>query len=252
MAELDWPERVLTMQRNWIGRSEGAEVTFRVEELGEDVPVFTTRPDTLFGATFFVLAPEHPLVSEFAERSPEGEALRAYASHAAARKSEERAAAVEKTGVFTGFYAVNPVNEARIPIWIADYVLMDYGTGAIMAVPAHDERDFEFAERFGLPIVQIVAPAGGEVGERAAYVAHSADEVLVNSGEFSGLSSPEAKRAIVESLAARGLGHAAVNYRLRDWLLSRQRYWGCPIPIIHCTGCGIVPVPESELPVLLA
>jgi leucyl-tRNA synthetase len=251
MAELDWPERVLTMQRNWIGRSEGAEVTFRVEGLGEDVPVFTTRPDTLFGATFFVLAPEHPLVSEFAARSPEGEALRAYASHAAARKSEERAAAVEKTGVFTGFYAVNPVNDARIPIWIADYVLMDYGTGAIMAVPAHDERDFEFAERFGLPIVQVVAPAGGEIAGGAAYIAHSADEVLVNSGAFSGLSSPEAKSAIVASLAERGLGRPAVNYRLRDWLLSRQRYWGCPIPIIHCDGCGIVPVPESDLPVLL-
>jgi leucyl-tRNA synthetase len=251
MAELDWPERVLTMQRNWIGRSEGAEVTFRVEELGEDVPVFTTRPDTLFGATFFVLAPEHPLVEEFAERSADGASLRDYARHAAARKSEDRAAAVEKTGVFTGFYAVNPVNGEQLPIWVADYVLMDYGTGAIMAVPAHDERDFEFAERFDLPIVQVVAPAGGEVTSGTAYVAHSADEVLVNSAEFSGLSSPEAKQAIVEALAARGLGHPAVNYRLRDWLLSRQRYWGCPIPMIHCDGCGLVPVPDSELPVLL-
>ena len=165
MAQLDWPERVLTMQRNWIGRSEGAEVTFRVEELDEDVPVFTTRPDTLFGATFFVLAPEHPLVERFAERSPDAAELRAYVRHAAAKKSEERAAGEEKTGVFTGFYAVNPVNDARIPIWVADYVLMDYGTGAIMAVPAHDERDFAFAEKFELPIVQVVAPAGGEVDE---------------------------------------------------------------------------------------
>ncbi len=251
MAQLDWPERVLTMQRNWIGRSHGAEVTFRVEELGEDVPVFTTRPDTLFGATFFVLAPEHPLVEEFASRSADAEALRAYVRHAVARKTEERAAAEEKTGVFTGFYAVNPVNDVRIPIWVADYVLMDYGTGAIMAVPAHDERDFAFATRFELPVVQVVAPADGEVEEGAAYVAHSEDEVLVNSGEFSGLSSPEGKNAIVASLEARGLGHPAVNYRLRDWLLSRQRYWGCPIPIVHCEACGVVPVPEADLPVLL-
>jgi leucyl-tRNA synthetase len=251
MAELDWPERVLTMQRNWIGRSHGAEVTFKVEALGEDVPVFTTRPDTLFGATFFVLAPEHPLVERLAELSPDAEALRTYARHAAAKKSEERAAGEEKTGVFTGFYAINPVNDARIPIWVADYVLMDYGTGAIMAVPAHDERDFEFAEKFDLPVVQVVAPADGEVEEGAVYVEHSANEVLVNSGPYDGLSSPEAKKAIVAALEERGLGHAAVNYRLRDWLLSRQRYWGCPIPMIHCAECGVVPVPESELPVLL-
>jgi leucyl-tRNA synthetase len=253
MALLEsWPERVLTMQRNWSGRSEGAEVIFRVEELDEDVPVFTTRPDTLFGATFFVLAPEHPLVERFLERLDDPDELRTYVRHAATMKSEERAAEAEKTGVFTGFYAVNPVNDARIPIWVADYVLMDYGTGAIMAVPAHDERDFAFAERFGLGVVQVVAPAGGDgAGEGAAYVAHSENEVLVNSGPFDGLSSPEAKRAIVASLEERGLGRATVNYRLRDWLLSRQRYWGCPIPIVHCDGCGVVPVPESELPVLL-
>jgi leucyl-tRNA synthetase len=251
MAQLDWPERVLTMQRNWIGRSEGAEVTFRIEELGEDVAVFTTRPDTLFGATFFVLAPEHPLVQRFIDLAPDAEELGAYVRHAEAKKTEERAAADEKTGVFTGFYAINPVNDAPIPIWVADYVLMDYGTGAIMAVPAHDERDFEFAQRFGLEIVQVVAPASGEVDEGAAYVAHADDEALVNSGRFTGLSSPEGKRAIVASLEERGLGHPAVNFRLRDWLLSRQRYWGCPIPIIHCERCGVVPVPEADLPVLL-
>jgi leucyl-tRNA synthetase len=252
MALLEsWPERVLTMQRNWIGRSEGAEVLFRIEELDEDVPVFTTRPDTLFGATFFVLAPEHPLVERFAERSPDGAALRDYARHAAAKKGEERAASEEKTGVFTGFYAVNPVNDARIPIWVADYVLMEYGTGAIMAVPAHDERDFAFAERFQLPVVQVVASAGGEVEEGAAFVEHSENEVLVNSGPFSGLPAPAGSRAIVDWLAERGRGSIATSYRLRDWLLSRQRYWGCPIPVIHCERCGIVPVPEDELPVLL-
>ena len=252
MATLEsWPERVLTIQRNWIGRSEGAEVLFRVDELDVDVPVFTTRPDTLFGATFFLLAPEHPLVEQLAERSPNADGIREYARHAAARKGEERAAAEEKTGVFTGFFATNPVNEARIPIWVADYVLMDYGTGAIMAVPAHDERDFAFAQRFELPVVQVVAPAEGEVEEGTAFVAHSENEVLVNSAQFSGMTAPEGKRAIVDWLAERGRGKAAVSYRLRDWLLSRQRYWGCPIPVVHCPACGIVPVPEDELPVLL-
>jgi leucyl-tRNA synthetase len=252
MAQLEsWPERVLTMQRNWIGRSEGAEVVFRIEELDEDVPVFTTRPDTLFGATFFVLAPEHPFVERLAELSPSGDELRAYARHARARRGEERAAAVEKTGVFSGFHAVNPVNDARIPIWIADYVLMEYGTGAIMAVPAHDERDFEFAEKFDLPIVQVVAPASGEIEEGTAYVEHTENEVLLNSGEFTGLPAPDGKRQITEWLEGRGRGRATTSYRLRDWLLSRQRYWGCPIPVVHCDRCGIVPVPEDELPVFL-
>src|SRR5581483_1451462 len=244
MALLEsWPERVLTMQRNWIGRSEGAEVVFRVDELGEDVPVFTTRPDTLFGATFFVLAPEHPLVERFAALAPNGEELRTYARHAAAKKGEERAQSEEKSGVFTGFHVVNPVNGERIPIWVADYVLMEYGTGAVMAVPGHDERDFHFAENFGLPIVQVVAPSTGEVDEGAAYVQHSENEVLVNSGEFTGLAAPEGKRLIVEWLEGRGLGRATTSYRLRDW--------GCPIPVVHCDRCGIVPVSESELPVVL-
>ena len=164
--------------------------------------------------------------------------MRAYVRHAAARRARSALAREEKTGVFTGFYAVNPVNDERIPIWVADYVLMDYGTGAIMAVPAHDERDFAFAQKFGLPIVPVVAPADGEVDEGVAYVSHSENEVLVNSGEFTGMPAPEAKRAIVDSLAERGRGKPAINYRLRDWLLSRQRYWGCPIPIIHCDRCG--------------
>src|SRR3954469_24037959 len=246
-----WPDRVLTMQRNWIGRSEGAEVLFRLDELDEDVSVFTTRPDTLYGATFFVLAPEHPLVERMAERSPHGEELREYARKAAGRKSEERAANEDKTGVFTGFFATNPVNEARIPIWIADYVLMDYGTGAIMAVPAHDERDFAFAERFDLPVTRVVEPAHSVVDDEAAYVAHSESEVLVNSAQFSGMPAPEGKKAIVAWLAERGRGRPGISFRLRDWLLSRQRYWGCPIPIVYCDECGLVPVPDDQLPVVL-
>ncbi|HEX2346601.1 MAG TPA: leucine--tRNA ligase [Gaiellaceae bacterium] len=245
----EWPERVLTMQRNWIGRSAGADVVFDVEDLGEHIEVFTTRPDTLFGATFFVLAPEHPLVSRLVEGSEHESAVLDYARHAAARTTVEREEK-EKDGVFTGRYATNPVNGERIPIWVADYVLMEYGTGAIMAVPAHDERDYAFAERYGIEIRQVVAPADGSAVD-GAFVAHTENEVLVNSGEFSGMPAPEGKRAIVESLAGRGAARAAIRYRLRDWLLSRQRYWGCPIPVVHCEGCGIVPVPDDELPVLL-
>jgi leucyl-tRNA synthetase len=253
MALLEsWPERVLTMQRNWIGRSEGAEVVFTIEELDVDLPVFTTRPDTLFGATFFVLAPEHPLVPKLAEGSPHAEEILDYARHAAARSAVDRAdPEKEKTGVFTGRFVTNPVNDHRLPVWISDYVLMEYGTGAIMAVPAHDERDYAFAQRFELPVKVVVVPAEGEVGESAAFAGHSEDEKLVDSAQFSGLSSPEAKEAIVEWLESRGRGRAAVGYRLRDWLLSRQRYWGCPIPILYCEQCGMVPVPDEDLPVLL-
>jgi leucyl-tRNA synthetase len=246
----DWPERVLTMQRNWIGRSEGADVLFRVEELDLDIEVFTTRPDTLFGATFFVLAPEHPLVPKLAAGTPQEAEVLEYVRHAAARSAVEREEK-EKDGVFTGHYAVNPVNGERIPIWVADYVLMEYGTGAIMAVPAHDERDHAFAQRYGLPIKPVVVPEGGEPVEEGAFLAHSENERLVDSGEFSGMAAPEAQKAIVEWLGERGLGRPALRYRLRDWLLSRQRYWGCPIPIVYCDSCGIVPVPESDLPVLL-
>jgi leucyl-tRNA synthetase len=235
MKDVDWPERVLAMQRNWIGRSEGAEILFRVDELDIDMPVFTTRPDTLFGSTFFVVAPEHPLGDQLAEKSPNGEEIREYAKKAGARPAEERAAGTDKTGVFTGFFATNPVNDARIPIWIADYVLMDYGTGAIMAVPAHDERDREFAERFDLPIKVVIDDEGK----------------LVESAQFSGQPHEEGAKAIVEWLGTHGRGRPAVSYRLRDWGFSRQRYWGCPIPIVYCDDCGIVPVPEDELPVLL-
>jgi leucyl-tRNA synthetase len=245
----EWPERVLTMQRNWIGRSEGADLVFRIDELDEEIEVFTTRPDTLFGATFFVLAPEHPLIARLVAGTEHEAEVSDYVRHAAARSTVEREQK-EKDGVFTGRYATNPVSGERIPIWVADYVLMGYGTGAIMAVPAHDERDYAFAERYGLEIRQVVAPADGSTVE-GAYVAHSESEVLVNSGEFTGLPAPEGKAAIVERLAGEGLARPAVRYRLRDWLLSRQRYWGCPIPIVHCDACGVVPVPDDELPVLL-
>jgi leucyl-tRNA synthetase len=225
-----WPERSITIQRNWIGRSEGAEILFRVEELDIDLPVFTTRPDTLFGATFFVVAPEHPFVEQHGS-----DAVREYARHAGTRRAEDRAGGEAKTGVFTGHYATNPVNGERLPVYVADYVLMDYGTGAIMAVPAHDERDGEFAAAFDLPVVEVI----------------NEDGVLVRSGDLDGLAADEAKAAIVQRLRDEGRGAPAVSYRLRDWSFSRQRYWGCPIPIVHCGSCGAVPVPEDELPVLL-
>ena len=246
----EWPERVLRMQQNWIGRSEGAEIVFEVDGHDARVPVFTTRPDTLFGATFFVLAPEHPLVDELVRETEHEEEVRAYARRAAARSTAEREAK-EKDGIFTGRYVVNPATDKPIPIWVADYVLMEYGTGAIMGVPAHDERDYSFAERYGLPIVQVVAPADGDAEPEGAFVAHTENEVLVNSGEFSDLPAPEGKKRIVGWLEERGLGRAKIGYRLRDWLLSRQRYWGAPIPVVYCDSCGIVPVPDDELPVLL-
>ena len=252
LAHVHWPERVVTMQRNWIGRSEGAEVVFRAEhDPAIEIPVFTTRPDTLFGATFFVLAPEHPLATTLAAGTGQEDAVADYVRRTAALSEVERASEKEKTGVFTGRNVVNPVNGEAIPVWVADYVLMEYGTGAIMAVPAHDERDFEFAQAHGLPVRQVVVPRDGEVSEGEAYVAHSADEVLVNSGPFNGMTSPEAKAAIIEWLESEGLGAGRVAFRLRDWLLSRQRYWGCPIPVIHCETCGIVPVPDDQLPVML-
>jgi len=243
---VDWPESIKARQRNWIGRSEGAEILFRLEELDEDVAVFTTRPETLYGATFFVLAPEHELVAGI-----ESTEVREYVRRAAAKKTAERAAAAEKTGVFTGLHAVNPVNGERLPVYVADYVLTDYGTGAIMAVPAHDQRDFDFAAAFDLPVRHVVRPTDVDPDESAAYVEHTEDEVLVNSAEFDGLPAAEGGRKIVERLSAEGRGRFAVNYRLRDWGFSRQRYWGCPIPIVHCDACGMVQVPEDDLPVLL-
>jgi leucyl-tRNA synthetase len=252
LETIEWPAHVVRMQRNWIGRSEGAEVTFSCPEIGVDYPVFTTRPDTLFGATFFVMAPEHPDVPRLAAGTEHEQAVREYVNSALAETVEERSEADRtKTGVPLGRTVVNPVNGERIPMFVADYVLMEYGTGAIMAVPGHDQRDFDFATAFDLPIRRVVEPADGAVEEGQPFVAHSDDEVLVNSGRFTGMSSVAAKEAIIDWLDAEGRGHRSVNYRLRDWLLSRQRYWGCPIPVVYCETDGIVAVPIEDLPVRL-
>ncbi|MCR5662319.1 MAG: leucine--tRNA ligase, partial [bacterium] len=266
------------MQTDWIGRSEGAEVCFEIEGHDDKLWIFTTRPDTLYGATYMVLAPEHELVGKLT--TPEQkQAVEEYVKRTSMRTEVERQEQKEKTGVFTGSYGINPVNGEKIPIWIADYVLTGYGTGAIMAVPAHDDRDWDFAKKFNLPIRQVVMTAeqSKELNEKfnlielgasdASRVINHAFEtdykdfvlenaycesgLMVNSAEFSGLSSEEGKRLIVKKLEEKGLGHVRVNYRLRDWLVSRQRYWGAPIPMIYCDDCGIVPVPEDQLPVLL-
>ncbi len=253
---LDWPEGTLTMQREWIGRSEGAEITFTVtdDSPGGAAPivVFTTRPDTLYGATYMVLAPEHPLVAKITTDTQLG-AVNAYIEAARLKTDRERTeTAKTKTGVFTGAYAVNPVNDERVPVWIADYVLWGYGTGAIMAVPAHDERDFEFAQIYALPVVHVIAPADrNTLPENKAFTDAGADVRMVNSGVHTGLSSDEGKKQVVAALSLRGLGKPKVGYKLRDWVFSRQRYWGEPIPIVHCAKCGVVPVPEDQLPVAL-
>ena len=242
LETVEWPEHVVTMQRNWIGRSEGAEVVFRCEALGADYPVFTTRPDTLFGATFFVLAPEHPDVLKLNDSEKVREYVdRALAESSDVRGDEER----EKTGVALGKTVTNPVNGEQIPIFVADYVLMEYGTGAIMAVPAHDERDYEFAQKFGLEVRRVIDdPEGGELP-------YLGDGPMTSSGRFDGVPNREGFDQIVAWLAEDGRGKPAINYKLRDWLVSRQRYWGCPIPIVHCERCGLVPVPDDQLPVEL-
>jgi leucyl-tRNA synthetase len=271
LDRLDWSESTLTAQRNWIGKSEGAELVFPVQDVmsfagsatvsagmsGEvvaspvEIRVFTTRPDTVFGATYLVLAPEHPLVDQIASDEQRSE-VQAYVERTAKQDVVTRKTSREKTGAFTGAYATNPATGQAIPIWIADYVLMEYGTGAIMAVPGHDERDFEFATEYDLPIVRVVAGAGEHADTPLAQAfTETAACALVNSGRFDGLRVDEARSAIVTELAAHHLARPVVNYRLHDWCISRQRYWGPPIPIVYCDACGTVPVPENQLPVLL-
>ncbi|HEY8679815.1 MAG TPA: leucine--tRNA ligase [Candidatus Dormibacteraeota bacterium] len=244
-----WPEKVRTMQANWIGRSQGVEIDFKIDSFQETLRVYTTRPDTLFGATFMVLAPEHPLVERITHPG-RLEEVRAYVEKAKKETEIERLSTeTEKTGVFTGAHAVNPMNGEWLPIWVSDYVLMGYGTGAIMAVPAHDQRDHEFARRFNLPIVEVIAPESGPQGiGDAAFTERGA---MVNSGRFDGLSGTAGFDAVADELEQRGIGTRVTRYRLHDWLISRQRYWGCPIPIVHCDVCGLVPVPEEQLPVVL-
>jgi len=253
---LEWPEKVKTMQTNWIGRSEGAEVDFRTEQ-GEAITVFTTRPDTLWGATFVVLAPEHPLVARVTNEAQRAE-VEAYVAAAASKSEIDRQAeGREKTGVFTGGYARNPVNDERVPIWIADYVLMTYGTGSIMAVPAHDERDFAFARTYGLPVRVVVQPPGADLDGDTIDEAYVGDGVMVNSDHFDGTETGKGEAgaqgiaSVIAWLEAEHLGRRKVTYRLRDWLISRQRYWGTPIPMLYCDDCGIVPVPLEQLPVEL-
>jgi leucyl-tRNA synthetase len=247
-----WPEHVITMQRNWIGRSEGAEVVFRCEDPELDFPVFTTRPDTLFGATFFVLAPEHPDLSRLVEGTPAEQEVREYVNRIARESVEERGAEDrEKTGVALGRSVVNPVNGESIPMYVADYVLMEYGTGAIMAVPGHDARDYEFAQAFGLPVRRVIEGEDPAQARDAEGLPFSGDGPIVNSGRFDGQGNREAYAEIVDWLGSEGRGKPAINYRLRDWLVSRQRYWGAPIPIVYCAECGIVPVPDDQLPVEL-
>ncbi len=250
-SDIDWPETIKTLQTNWIGRSKGAYITFKTET-GEPIEVFTTRPDTLWGVTFLVLAPEHPLVNQITT-SEQAEAVAAYQEQAMRQSEIQREAANrEKTGVFTGAYAIHPATGERIPIWIADYVLMTYGTGAIMAVPAHDQRDFEFARQFDLPIRVVIQPEGvPELAPEEMTAAVEAHGTMVNSGLLTGTPADKSLETAVAFLEQMGIGHGAVTYRLHDWLISRQRYWGAPIPIIYCPKCGTVPVPEDQLPVLL-
>jgi leucyl-tRNA synthetase len=251
---LDWPEPVKLMQRNWIGKSEGANVIFKIDGHDAELEIYTTRPDTLFGATYMVLAPEHPLVPKITTAEQKA-AVEAYLDAAAKKSDLERTdLAEEKTGVFSGAYAINPVNGKKIPIWIADYVLISYGTGAIMAVPAHDERDWDFAKAFNLPIIQVVAgepPSAGKDYSKTPEACTTADGWAVNSGPFDGTPTAEFKQKIIRWLEEKGIGKRAVNYKLRDWIFSRQRYWGEPIPVVHCESCGIVPLPEDQLPLKL-
>ncbi|NOZ63013.1 MAG: leucine--tRNA ligase [Calditrichaeota bacterium] len=246
---IDWPEKTIAMQKNWIGKSEGAKIVFSVENSDDKIEVFTTRPDTLWGVTYMVLAPEHPLVPKLTT-DKQRDAVNDYVEQARKESDIQRTSTEkEKTGVFTGAYAINSVNNERVPIWIADYVLVTYGTGAVMAVPGHDTRDFEFATKYNLPIREVISPDGKAHEElKAAYVEPG---IMINSGKFNGTPSKEGIAKVIKYLEERNFGEKTINYKLRDWLISRQRYWGAPIPIVYCPDCGEVPVPEDQLPVVL-
>lgn len=249
LDKLDWPEKVKKMQTDWIGKSYGAEVEFKVDGKDEKITVYTTRPDTLHGATFMVLAPEHAMAKSLATEETKDE-VEKYIFKASMKSNVDRLQDKEKTGVFTGSYAINPLNGKKIPIWLSDYVLADYGTGAIMCVPAHDDRDFEFAKKFNIPIIQVIAKDGEEIKDMTeAYT--EASGTMINSGDWNGMESAVLKKEAPEMIEKMGFGKKTVNYKLRDWVFSRQRYWGEPIPIVHCPDCGCVPIPEEELPLLL-
>lgn len=247
-----WPERVKTMQANWIGRSEGVRIDFRLEESGKILSCFTTRPDTLYGVTFVSLAPEHPVIGKLISGTPQEKHILNFVEKARNQSMVERTAeGTEKEGIFTGKYVINPVSNDKVPLWVANYVLMEYGTGAVMGVPAHDQRDFQFAKKYNLPVKIVIQPEGKELNVNTMKEAHADNGIQVNSGMFDGIPNTEAVRKITEYLESKGIGTKTVTYRLRDWLISRQRYWGAPIPIVYCEKCGTLPVPESQLPVVL-
>ena len=248
LDKLDWPEKVKKMQSDWIGKSYGAEIDFPVDGTDKSIKVYTTRPDTLYGATFMVLSPEHPIVKDITTAEYK-DAMDKYCYEASTKSNVSRMTDKEKTGVFTGSYGINPLNGARTPIWVSDYVLADYGTGAIMCVPAHDDRDFEFAKKFDLPIIQVISKDGKEVENLTE--AYTEPGIMINSNEFNGMKSEDAKKKVPDYMEEKGFGKKTVNFKLRDWVFSRQRYWGEPIPLIHCEKCGTVPVPEDQLPVIL-
>lgn len=253
LAELpNWPDKVKTMQENWIGRSEGAEIRFKAEKTGDILPVFTTRPDTVFGVTYMVLAPEHPMVEKLIAGTEFAGPVRDFVRRVQQLKEFERTSnETEKEGMFIGSYVINPVNGEKVPVWVANYVLLEYGTGAVMGVPAHDQRDFAFARKYGLPVRIVIQPPGEELKLENMEDAYTGKGIMVNSGEFNGLPNEEGMRKVGEFLEATGNGKIMINYRLRDWLISRQRFWGAPIPIVYCDKCGTVPVPEKDLPVIL-
>ena len=247
-----WPERVKTMQANWIGRSEGVRIDFALENSNKVLPCFTTRPDTLYGVTFVSLAPEHPMIEELISGTPQEKSVRSFAEKARNQGMVERTAeGAEKEGIFTGKYAINPINGSKVPLWVANYVLMEYGTGAVMGVPAHDQRDFLFAGKYNLPVKVVIQPKNEELKADTMKAAYIENGIQANSGMFDGIPNTEAMKQIADYLESKGLGVRTITYRLRDWLISRQRYWGAPIPVVYCETCGTLPVPESQLPVIL-